>query len=642
MSIFLIQDVGKHFKNRWVWGVLLNIFLIFFGLFITAVNSFRDTLPDGNIIAVGTIIENPVENPSYYHVLVKLTSIKKQQNWATTDVKVQCTLQRNAVKQELYLGEQLTMRSSWGEIKNTGNPFEFDYKKYMNQRGFYYRTFVDSCNWYITGRSGFVLTIWTLKIRNKILDYFKKLNLSQSAFAVVSALTFGDSSYLDPDLKAAYINSGTIHILAVSGMHIALIFWLLQQITRPLMAWKNGIILRTMIVLSIIWMYSLFTGLTASVVRASVMFSFWMLGDAANRRVNIYNTISASALLLLIIDPQALFDIGFQLSYMAVLGIVVFYKDIFNWLFIRNKILVYIWSMIAVSLAAQLFTIPLTLYYFHQFPNYFLFSNIVALPLSTVILYGAIVALIIAPLKFLWLPVGWLLTLLIDAMNLVLLWIEHLPFSVSSGITITGIMVVSLFAIVVSIRVFIANKKALPVYIILFCCIIMSLEVLRNRVCTLRSSGMIVYNTPSSYLIQIREGFDSYIISGNRDMKHERLVKPYNEQFHLKNIYEIFLDSIHFDDHQMLYKNFLFYKDKRIFIWDKQPRFKKPVKVDVLILSHVKFAEIAYLRKYVDAKEIIITHDVDRRVSKSIRDFYSSRNVHCVTLKTDGYWAASP
>lgn len=645
LLILLIVSSFRTFHLHWLWGVILHVTMLFSG-FVAFENTLsQPVFKQEMIIARGTIIENGLEKPSTYSLMVQLDAVNENGIWRKSDAKIFVSVQKKALKQFLNPNQRILIRGYFKEIRNFGNPFEFDYKSYMNRNGIYYRAYADSANWFLTGEnSDFNLKLWALKLRNRLLHYFRQLNLSQQEFAVISALTVGDKSYLDDELKSAYVNSGTMHILAVSGMHVALLFWLLQQVTRPLMLWKRGQIIRAALGLVIIWIYALITGLTPSVVRASVMFSFLLLGETGNKKVNIYNTLAASALLLLIINPNTMFDAGFQLSYLAVLSIVVFYNDIYKWLYFSNRLLKYIWSMIAVSLAAQLLTLPLTLFYFHQFPNYFLLSNVIALPLSTIILYGSIAALVIAPVKFLLIPLGWLLKAAIWLMNSALIWVEHLPGSLTNGIPVSAVMAVSIFIVVVAVRIFIYNKKAISLIIILLCGIVTSASFLIKRLKLTQSHELVVFNTSGPLVILIRDGFTSYVLTNNPGYNPDRLIKPYIEARMISKT-----ERINLDEHTKftcpvfsVYKGFLLFGDLKAYIWNRDPGFGKEVKIDLLIISKVQKKEMKALGKHLVPDEILITSDVIRPAANLLKEVYLINNRHYHFLNAHGAWVYEP
>lgn len=626
------------YSHRWVWGVFLNVTLIFLGLFTRDLDASRKYLPDHDILVLGTIMENPHLNSNSQQVLLRLDAMNVSGEWVKVNHKVTCTVQKKG-NWQISINEQLLLKGKWKEIRNSGNPYEFDYKLYMNRLGCYYTSYFDTVHWLSAGENkAFNLSIRALKLRNNILDYFKQLNLTPSAFGVISALTVGDKSYLDAETKSAFVNSGTIHILAVSGMHVALLFWLLQQLTKPLMFWKRGKVIRFVLVMVVIWIYAMITGLTPSVVRASVMFTFWMIGDASNRNNNIYNTISASALLLLALDPDNLFDAGFQLSYLAVLGIVVFYKDIYNWIYVKNKVLKYLWSGIAVSLAAQLFTLPVTLYDFHQFPNYFLLANTLALPLSTVILYGSILALVLAPFKILWIPLGWVLKILVGCMNAALVWVENLPYALTTGINISVLVAISLFLLVIAFRAFLFNRKATYLILSLVILVFISISWVFEKFRVEKSREIIVFNSPS-LVMHFRKGPNVVVISDSLSQRVERLAKPVNDHSGISKYTSLLMKDTVLDNYLYVHKGFIRFGDLMMFVWNDRPAFcKTPVDIDVLIIEKLKKRDIELIGKTFHPRQIIITSKVYPAYAGRLKKEFMTNSVSCNVLNADGAW----
>jgi competence protein ComEC len=265
----------------------------------------------------------------------------------------------------------------------------------------------------------------------------KKQIPRKSENGFLEALLFGYTDDLDPSLLKSYADTGTIHIIAISGLHLALICQLLQLgLSRfggkHTSVWRNFIISVT-----VLWAYSLFSGASPSVVRAAAMFSLALFARNINREPFFYNTLSASAFLLLCYDPDWFWDTGFQLSYAAVLGLSLFAKPIESLFSIQNKILLAIWKACSVSIAAQSLTLPLSIYYFHQFPVYFLFANLVAVPLSSAILVGGIVLCIFYPIVPIAKVLGLGLELTVQALNEIIIFFSKLPGSVITSLNIT-------------------------------------------------------------------------------------------------------------------------------------------------------------------------------------------------------------
>src|SRR5678815_5428568 len=234
----------------------------------------------------------------------------------------------------------------------------------------------------------------------------------------------------------SYSNTGVVHVIAISGLHLGLIYWLLAWLFKPLQKRKFRW-LRPIFILTGLWLFSLLAGAQPSVLRSAVMFTCFVLGDALDKRSSIFNSLALSALLLLCINPFWLWDVGFQLSYAAVLSIVIFMQPIYHWFYIKNKLLDLIWKLNAVTIAAQILTVPIGIYHFHQFPLNFLFTNFLAVPLSSLIILDEILLCIISFIPPVTALIGKSVSWLIWMMNTYIERIEMLPFSLWDGLQIS-------------------------------------------------------------------------------------------------------------------------------------------------------------------------------------------------------------
>ena len=241
---------------------------------------------------------------------------------------------------------------------------------------------------------------------------------------------------LDFEVKQAYAAAGAMHVLAVSGLHVGIIFLILNTLLAILDTSKKGRIVKAIILLISLWSYAMITGLSPSVLRAATMFSFVIMGTVLNRSSSIYNTLAASAFFILIINPNLLFEVGFQLSYVAVLGIVYLQPLIYKRIYTRWWLLDKVWAITAVSIAAQIATLPLTLFYFNQFPVYFMLSNLLVIPSAAVILILGILLFIASPIPFISESIGWVLNKFIEGLNFGIKEIEVLPNSLIEGLSI--------------------------------------------------------------------------------------------------------------------------------------------------------------------------------------------------------------
>ena len=248
-------------------------------------------------------------------------------------------------------GDRILFVGKVNEVKTQGNPNEFDYKRFLINRGITGQTFIQSNRFkVIDTQNGNKLFETAYKFRTKLASVYKNNRIGGREFAVLKALTLGDKSEIDTETKQSYSYSGATHILSVSGLHVGIIYVLFNFFLRFLGRLKTkkfnyGVWLKVIILLIILWGFALLTGLSPSVKRASLMFSFVVIGHAGKRYVNIYNSIAASAFVLLIVNPYDITDIGFQLSYIAVISIVYFQPIIRRLFVIKNKLLYYFWSL---------------------------------------------------------------------------------------------------------------------------------------------------------------------------------------------------------------------------------------------------------------------------------------------------------
>ena len=281
---------------------------------------------------------------------------------------------------------------------------------------------------------------WLQDARDHCLRVLRQYIPRQEEYGIAQALLIGYRGELDKDIVQAYTNTGVVHIIAISGLHLGLIYISLLQLLK----WMPKVA-RALLVIAVLWAFSLLTGASASVLRSAVMFTIIAVGQfMLVRHSSTYNTLASAAFLLLSYQPYFLVDVGFQLSFLAVGGIVLCYQPLYDRWMLRNKWLDKLWQMIAVSVAAQVFTWPVCLYYFHQFPNLFLLANLIAVPLSTMLLYGEI---ILVCLPNIWL--GKLLSGGIMVMNTCIQWLDKVPWAVTHNIQVSLPQTICLYGITI-------------------------------------------------------------------------------------------------------------------------------------------------------------------------------------------------
>ena len=441
----LLFSRKRFIKYTVHFGVSIQLVFLCVGALLVWLNNTSNRLDaitknyTDSTVVVATLQEPLVEkNKSYKaEAVVQLAGNQKLQ---TVKGNIIVYLQKDSANNRpaLEYGSQIIFTKPLQLIKNAGNPGGFDYQRYSAFHGLYYQVFLKPGEYTVSDTK--VINPFRQMLFNLqtwVLQSFRKFIPGNKEAGVAEALLIGYRNDLDIDLVQSYSNTGVVHIIAISGMHLGLIYGLLVLIFRPFGKSRKMLYIRAVIIISLLWIFTLLTGAAPSIVRSAIMFTFLVLGETQKRKASIYNNLASSALLILLFDPFALWDVGFQLSYTAVLSIAIFATPIGNLFFIRNKWLRQFWQLNAVTLAAQILTYPIVAYHFHQFPNLFLFTNIVAVPLSSIILYS-----LLALLALSWLPVvatlaGKVCHWLIWCMNSFIEQVDKISFALTDGIYFT-------------------------------------------------------------------------------------------------------------------------------------------------------------------------------------------------------------
>lgn len=338
------------------------------------------------------------------------------------------------------LDQQLEIATVVIPIENKGNPGEFDLKTYWKTKGIYGMFFMESKDFHVvkTIHSSY-LTKYIRKAQEVCSTILSK-HLSGQELGIAQALILGDKSMLDNEIRSAFTATGSMHILAVSGLHIGLILQLLLALIKLGAKWVNRSS-AILIVIILLWFYALMTGFSPSVIRAVFMFSVLTFTQMKGLQTSSINSLFLTAFTIVLWKPMYLFDIGFQLSYLAMLGIFLFYPKIAGIWKPKNKIIYYLWEGTAIGFAAQVATTPLTLYYFHQFPNYFAIANLGLMGLSSVVLGAGIFILVTHKIPLLGKLNGLILLYAVYWMFRLIQWIEAWPGALVYGFDVKIILI---------------------------------------------------------------------------------------------------------------------------------------------------------------------------------------------------------
>ncbi len=492
---YLLLPRRLSFKWHWVKGVVLAIAIMATGVFVARLQYPLQEMDIKQVKGsfLGIVISQPSETEKSLKVKVKV--IKKLDSLGgKLPGCVLLYFEKDSVS-KLHYGDEVLFSARLKTPEAPANPEEFNYNWFLKTRGVSLVGFVPRGSFRVVGnKPPSRLLAFAIGLRQKILKALKNNGLSGNEYAVAAAVVLGYDDMMDDAIRQNYQRAGAMHVLCVSGLHVGVIYLVMITLLQFLNKSKKGKIVKAILLLLSVWMYALLTGLAPSVMRATVMISFIIVGNGVERDKDAYNTLAMSAVFLLLYNPGFLFNVGFQLSYAAVLGIVTFYRPLVRLLYVKNTILRKAWEATTVSLAAQLGAFPLAAHYFHFFPTWFLLSNLVVMLFSSVIISAGMLFAVVS-----WIPVvsggvAFVLSGLIYLMNYLIELVGHLPWSGVEDIWFPWFKVAFIYIAVLFAFVFLQKKE--PKFIIPFlsAALLLLLFQVGHRYNVLTQHKIIVYN----------------------------------------------------------------------------------------------------------------------------------------------------
>jgi competence protein ComEC len=583
--IFSFLPEAMRFRLQAIQGITISLFLIAFGSLITWQKDARNhanwygRYDQHQSFIVATIDEPPVEKAKSFKAAAIAESLINKGKKQEANGKFLIYFNKDSASKKLKYGDKIIFQKELAEIKNSGNPGAFDYAQYAAFHQLFHQAYLRQNEWVLLKEKN--QKLWPAFIystRENVVSMLEKYLGKNNESSIAKALLIGYKIDLDKDLVQAYSNAGVVHLIAISGLHMGIIYGVLVWIFSLLPVIKKSKPTRLVLIIFCLWLFALLTGASPSVLRAAVMFSFIVAGNAFNKKSSVYNSLAASAFLLLCFNPFILWDVGFQLSYLAVLGIVIAQKDISNWLYFKNKYAQRAWQLAAVSLSAQLFTFPLCFYYFHQLPLLFLFSNMLAIPLATLALWGCLFLVFISPVSIAAFYFGKAVYGIIWLLNHTVLFFDSIPFSLWQGVSVTHVETILMYLIVGAFLYAFMNKNKMAFKMtIAFSLIFASFMALDNWH-SHSQKKIIVYNIPMHKAVEFVDRNHFHFVGDSIVMQdkllHTFTLKPAHIALDIKESAS-FVNASKFND------NFYQFCGSRILMIDSTIKFSANKKVDL-------------------------------------------------------------
>ncbi len=630
----------KFFSLNPLIGFTFLLLVLFLGMLRTTLYKreySRDCFIEKTTSYTGTVLSSPEFTGKNYKASLSIDEVNNGDSWRHCKGKV-LIYASNPVS----YGDRLIISLPPSVIPGPANPLEFDYRRYMLHRNIRFRQFLSPEDYTVFETSTLSnIQKWGNIVRETGIETLNSTITEPNANSIAKALLLGVRSNIDNELQDAYAHAGVIHVLAISGLHLGIIYGLLLVLFGRFKKklWFVGL------TIFVLWSYAIVAGLPSSVARAALMFSVISIGGYFYKTPNIFNTLALSAFILLFINPFQLYTVGFQLSYLAVLGIVILYPVINGFFVTKYKILERVWSLTSVGIAAQVFTFPLVIYYFHNFPLLFFVSNLLIIPLATIVLIGGLILLLIVQMGLVTLGyfLGVILQSIIWIMNKSVSFIENIPGSFISDIFLEEYQVIFLFVILIAVLSFYFLKKIKWMGIAFLVWVLLFTSFAINPLNHQDQRTIVFYRISGVSVIDFFENSHTkeYIHLNKRDKSRI--------DYHVINFRLKMTGSS--DTEPMLFANvdlpgkLTMINNLSLMIVDqpltKGKSFTKPIQVDYLVISDNALKDFSKFEDQFDANIVLIDTSNEFWYAKWAENELKRKGINCFNIWSEGAYIAT-
>ncbi|MBO0590667.1 ComEC/Rec2 family competence protein [Cellulophaga sp. E16_2] len=493
-------------------------------------------------------LTNPKNKPNYYaksnttlqkELLLKITEVLKSNAFSDryyadvlaidkrkTSGKIVITIAKDTTSPLLKIDDELISFNLITPITPPLNPHQFNYKKYLKGLGVYNQLYLKKEDYITLEKPTHTLYGLASSWRNTILTKLKKENFDPENLSVIQALLLGQRNDISEETYDNYKDAGAIHILALSGLHIGVLLLILQFLLQPIERLPHGKKIKLGVLIFLLWGFAFLAGLSASIVRAVTMFSFLAYAMYLNRPTNSFNILALSLFFILLVKPTYLFQVGFQMSYSAVFAIIWIYPKLQRFWYPKNKVIRYFWQLLSVSIAAQLGVLPISLFYFHQFPGLFFIANLLIIPFLGIILGIGIVVLILSLTNLLpsFITDGY--NYIISTMNTIVKWIASQDLFVFKNISFDTLQLLLLYTLIfLMITAFSKQKFKNVIHFLIGIIVFQSYTFMSRYTASIRHEVIVLHQSRATGIIE-KSGTTLYLLS-NDTSKFEYSLKSY-------------------------------------------------------------------------------------------------------------------
>lgn len=520
-------------------------------------NHYTHYLQAQNQPLLATIDDIPIASENTTKLSLRLNSISDNRKWHHATGNIIAYLKNSSGKTP-QLGDHVLMDSKLSYVNEPKNPGEFNYKSFLEDRNIFHTVYVQQNQLTIIPGIEEKISVfkWGTQIKSQVVLILRDSGLSQNAFAICAALLVGYDDEIDKGVMQSFSHSGTLHILSVSGMHTGVLYGILVFLFSVFDKNDRYKKLKCFFVILFLLLFVGVTGFSPSVLRAALMLSLILLGKTFYKQGNSYNTLLMSAFLLLLYNPFLIKDIGFLLSYFAVFGIMYFYPILSGLYVFQNKILQWLWMSVLISVSATLFTLPISLYYFHQFPLWFAFSNLIIIPISMFIMFGAIILIFFYKILLIQQFIAYIINIATSIMLAVAKSTDNPEYGFIDFISFSTFDLLCCSSLLISFLLVLAHKQYKHVMAFAAIILIWLSGSMLSRYQDLNQNELMVFHVKNKSVFALKIGQKTYCNFENlTDNEFQRSVKPYLLQFSGQEIIKTKANFFKYKEHTIFNLN---------------------------------------------------------------------------------------
>ena len=496
----------------------------------------------------------------------------------------------------LKIGNRLNVSGIIFRNKHPLNPNLFDYGKYLENQEIYAQVYVRPRQISI---SKYEDSFWAgfSNLRERIILNLEHSAISKEELNVLNALILGQQQDIAPEILKDYQFAGAVHVLSVSGLHVGFILLFITFLLKPIGNSRKGSVLKLIVIILSLWAFAILTGLSPSIVRSATMFSFVAIGIHLRRTVNIYHTLLVSMLLILMFKPSFLFDVGFQLSYLALFFILWLQPVLSNVWELKNSILKYFWDILTVSFAAQIGAMPLSIYYFHQFPGLFFVTNLLILPLLGIIMAVGVAAILIAIFSTVPLIIAKSIEVLIKLLNTIIHEVASIDTFVIRNISFSKEMLFGSYLVIFLIILWIKKPEFKRIILAFLSIILLQSIFVFQKTKTFQKKELIIFSCRKSTIITERIGNEVTVYSNDsilESLDENLLIQSYI----IGNFCKV--------TNKKSVQNMLYFKNKKVLLIDSSCVYTKELAPDILVIIQSPKLNIQRLLKTFKPKQVVV------------------------------------